>query len=211
MRKFYKGISARLQLAEELYGWGWRWAVLVIWGLPYGGFSFYDLLRGEWFPSWPTLGEMLPNWLPPLWFGIGIVAFFIITFEGAYRIVQKERGKGQNISKSIDFLAELINEANKLRIINTNESAPELSSILEEAINWTRKAITEITNNLGATEGKKIRAELPLNGEISNEDFMVQFSHEINESKLSLIRARHYKVYYWIRDYISTSPLNSDK
>lgn len=126
---------------------------------------------------------------------------------------QKERNKGQNIAKSIDFLAELVNEANGLKIIQANESTPELDSLFAEAINWTKKAIKEITNNLGVAEGKKVRieTELPLNGEISNEDFMIQYSHSKYDSKLGLIRDRHYKVYYWIKDFIQNLPSNFDK
>lgn len=60
--------------------------MFIVWGLPYAGASLYDLLRGEWFLSWSALGEKLPNWLPPLWFGVGILAFLIVTFEGAYRL-----------------------------------------------------------------------------------------------------------------------------
>lgn len=67
--------------------------MLVVWGLPYAVAGFYDFLRGEWFPPWRALSELLPNWLPPVWFIAGLIAFLLVTIEGAYRIVQNERNK----------------------------------------------------------------------------------------------------------------------
>ena len=104
-------------------------------------------------------------------------------------------------------------EADNLKIIGANDSTPELDTILDEAIIWTKKAIQETTRMLGTIGEKRIRSEteLPLTGEIKDEDFMVPFARTIHANKLSLVRDRHYKVYYWMRDFIETASLNPDK
>jgi hypothetical protein len=81
----------RLSYGKELYLWGWRWVALVVWVIPYGVLGVYDLLLGQEFlpKSWPTLSQLLPNWLPTLWFILGILAILLVTFEGSYRINKK--------------------------------------------------------------------------------------------------------------------------
>ncbi len=65
--------------------------MFVIWGLPYGLGTFYDFLQGqEFLPiEYPTLGSLIPNWLPPVWLVIGVITIIIVTFEGAYRLIQQ--------------------------------------------------------------------------------------------------------------------------
>lgn len=62
--------------------------MLVIWGLPYGLIGVYDLLQGQGFlPSdSPLVSQIVPNWLPQVWFILGAIAFVAVTFEGAYRL-----------------------------------------------------------------------------------------------------------------------------
>ncbi len=149
--------------------------MFVVWGLPYALGSLYDFLRGEWFASWITLGELLPNWLPPLWFGIGIITFLVVTFEGAYRIVQKERNKGQADDDTVTSFARLMREAENLSIINANIRTDDLKPIFEETVAWAIKAVTEISKREGvvADQNIRIKAELPLCGEIHYSDFTV--------------------------------------
>ena len=83
--------------------------MFVIWGLPYGCASVYDLLQGqEFLPStYPKVSEIIPSWLPPIWLIIGVLAIIIITFEGSYRLVQK-------ISQSSGIHSELQKEISKI-------------------------------------------------------------------------------------------------
>ncbi len=62
----------------------------VIWSLPYGLAGLYDFIRGEYQSSWSPLSTILPNWSYYLWVGVGIILFMVVTFEGAYRIVQRK-------------------------------------------------------------------------------------------------------------------------
>ncbi|MEW6141629.1 MAG: hypothetical protein AB1597_00530 [Chloroflexota bacterium] len=80
--------------------------MIVVWTIPYAIASFYDFLRGQEFipQSLPLLSQLIPNWATPLWFMIGALAFIVITFETAYRIVQKERGKSPGIRTNSDGL-----------------------------------------------------------------------------------------------------------
>lgn len=73
--------------------------MFVVWGLPYGIFAFYDFLLGQEFlpNSYPTLGGIIPNWLPPIWIIIGVIAFIVVTFEGSFRIVRQKSRIGDSI------------------------------------------------------------------------------------------------------------------
>lgn len=77
MAKLRVIISQRLRFGKELYIWGWRWVMFVVWGLPYAGASLYDLLRGEWLPTLRALGEIFPVWLPSAWGIVGLIAFIL--------------------------------------------------------------------------------------------------------------------------------------
>ncbi len=65
--------------------------MLLIWGLPYGIAGLYDFLQGQEiaFTQYPTIGSLLPAWLPQAWPIVGIFLLLIIAFEGAYRISHK--------------------------------------------------------------------------------------------------------------------------
>ncbi len=85
--------------------------MFVIWGLPYGCASVYDLLQGqEFLPStYPKVSEIIPSWLPPIWLIIGVLAIIIVTFEGSYRLVQKisqSNGIHSELQKEISIIAD---------------------------------------------------------------------------------------------------------
>jgi len=75
--------------------------VFIIWVLPYGLISAYDTAIGQEFllSSYPKLGSLIPYWLPPIWFILGIIAIIFVTFEGAYRIVKREIGEKPKYKK----------------------------------------------------------------------------------------------------------------
>jgi len=102
----WREICQRFSFGKELYLWGWRWIVFVIWGLPYGCASVYDFLQGQEFlpRTYPKVSEVIPLWLSSAWLIIGVVAIMIVTFEGAYRFVQRNKA-----------LAELHSSKNQLR------------------------------------------------------------------------------------------------
>jgi len=104
-------------------------------------------------------------------------------------------------------------KAENLKIIWAGSSTQESDEVCEEAIRWVREAIKEISNRLGIAAGKQIRSEaqLPLQGEIANGDFEIPFAHQRGDDKMGLIRQRHYKVYYRIRDIVQSLPLTPDK
>ena len=87
-----KAISQRLLFYKNLYAWGWRWIVFVIWVLPYGAGAIYDFLQGQGFlpADYPNLSSIVPDWLPPVWFFVGLITFVLVTIEGAYRISHKK-------------------------------------------------------------------------------------------------------------------------
>ena len=65
--------------------------MFVIWGIPYRLGGIYDFLQGQevCFTQYPTIGSLLPSWLPNGWLIVGIVLFLIVTFEGAYQRFKK--------------------------------------------------------------------------------------------------------------------------
>ena len=101
--------------------------MFVIVGLPYGIVGGYDFLQGQGFlpDTYPLLSELIPTWVPPLLLGIGIMAFVAITFEGAYRIVRKERGKaseaeteGNKMAKKARIFSSLLKTDDKYNRIH---------------------------------------------------------------------------------------------
>ena len=185
--------------------------MFVIWGIPYGIIGGYDLLQGQgYLPSGsPLISQIVPNWLPQIWFIVGVIAIIYVTFEGAYRITQKR----QNREEIIQYFAELMRGAEGLGIIKADHQRPELDTVCKEAVEWTMQAIAKISAMVGAVAEKQIRVklELSLQGEIKDMDFYAPFTHNNTSDKLSIIRKRYYAVYYWIRDFIESAPLNSDK
>jgi hypothetical protein len=113
MGKLRQELSSRFSFSKEIYKWGWRWVVAIIWALPYGLAGLYDLLQGqEYLPnSWLKLSHFIPVWAYWAWLAIGVLLFIGITFEGAYRIVKTNllnfEGNEDEISKVIKQLSEL--------------------------------------------------------------------------------------------------------
>ena len=182
--------------------------MLLIWGIPYGLGALYDFLQGQeiLFIEYPTLGSLIPNWLPKIWLIVGIILFLVVTFEGAYRIVQRERNKYQTDNDTVASFAKLMREADGLSIIEANTRTDDLKPVFEEAVAWAIKAIAEISKREGVVADQQIRvkAELPLDGEIHYSDFTVPFSREKHEHELGIIRRRYYDIYYWLRDFIES-------
>ncbi len=189
--------------------------MFVVWGLPYGVGGIYDFLQGqEFLPiNVPTLSSIIPDYVPLIWFLIGVIAFIVVTFEGAYRIVQRERNQYQPDNDIVASFARLMREGDGLRIIKANDRMDDLKSILEETVTWAIKAIAEISKRKGAVADQNIRikAELPLDGELHYSDFTAPFSHEHHENELSIVRRRHYDISYWLRDFIESASLAPDR
>ena len=85
----------RIEIAPLPYLWGWRWIVFVIWGLPYGIVGLYDTAIGQGFlPShYPKLASLIPNWIPTVWFVLGVIAIMVVTFEGSYRLAHRKSSR----------------------------------------------------------------------------------------------------------------------
>ncbi len=67
--------------------------MFAIWVLPYTAGGVYDFLTGQEFLSntYPALSNIIPSWVPWIWLVLGVIAFMVVIFEGAYRIVSKQR------------------------------------------------------------------------------------------------------------------------
>lgn len=100
--------------------------MFVVWVLPIGVVGFYDLLQGQgYLQNYPKISEVLPLWVYWFWLGIGVLAFIVVTFEGAYRISQK-RLKQATIKDTIGIVARhLITVENYDYEFITCKDAPE--------------------------------------------------------------------------------------
>jgi hypothetical protein len=96
--------------------------VFVIWGLPYGCASVYDLLQGqEFLPStYPKISEIIPSWLPSIWLIIGVLAIIIVTFEGSYRLVRKMSQSNGIHSELQNEISEIISRLSTMKISTAN-------------------------------------------------------------------------------------------
>jgi hypothetical protein len=188
-----------------------------------------------WFLAFflPGGGTMLTTWLIPsnidtrtaalYGFLAGLAGLLLLLigtyiwnlFRAPYR--QRNEVRKQVIVQAkhediISHFASIVREADTLAIINVRER-DVTDEILREAINWTRKAINDVSNILGEIRNKQIRtiAELPLDGELKDEHFKVPYARSTFGHELGLIRDRHYKVYYWLKEFIETSLPTLDK
>lgn len=122
--------------------------MLVIWGFPYGLIGGYDLLQGQgYLPSdSPLISQIVPNWLPQVWFIVGVIAIIWATFEDAYRITRKR----QNDVGTISHLISLVREADKFSItsVRNNSADVDIDTAIQEAVKWTIKAISEVEARL---------------------------------------------------------------
>ena len=141
-----------------------------------------------------------------LWAAMSAFAILAVVLSGIYGILRL--GKRRVWRETIARLSDLLKEADGLKIIwATDKSADEACG---EAVIWARKTIVEIHRRLGPIADQQVRmkAELPLQGEIKDADFEIEKSYSKHSSealKLSLIRERHYDVYYWLRDFIASA------
>lgn len=88
--------------------------MFIVWGVPYGGASLYDFIRGEGYISGPNLHDFIPIWSYNVWIGLGIVAFLLITFEGAYRLTHNDKPKlkvERELFRGINYALKIINES----------------------------------------------------------------------------------------------------
>ena len=157
---------------------------------------------------YPTVGTIIGALV-----GFGII-YLAMFFRAPYR--QRNECQKQVVvwgkhEDTISHFASIIKEADALAIINAGERGVT-DEILQEAIIWTRKAINDICGKLGEVRNQQIRtiAELPLDGELKDEHFKVPYARSAFGHELGLIRDRHYKVYYWLKEFIETSPPNPD-
>ena len=117
------------------------------------------------------------------------------------------RNPSGDLSSTIASFAALMREAEGIKIVWASDTTSDLEEIYREAIAWTKQAISVISDRLGSIADLQVRvmAELPLDQPIIDSDFDKQLAHEQNPEKLSLVRRRYYKVYYWVRDYIEST------
>ena len=112
--------------------------MFVIWVLPYGLISAYDTAIGqEFIPSnYPKLSVLTPSWLPSVWFALGIVAFVLITFEGAFRIAHKYE-KEQNRT-TLEIIGGITNDMfTGKQLLEKLKKSKQLDMYLkEEYDNW---------------------------------------------------------------------------
>jgi len=141
----------------------------------------------------------------------------IAVVEGSYRLhrtPQAFSGKAaRNHEETVSRLASLVEEAGKLDIIWVRDNDEATNTAIQEAVRWAIKAVSEVKRRLGSVPSKQIRteAELPLDGDVKEADFDVPYSHTQHGSRLGLIRERHYKVYYWIKNYIANAQPTPDE
>jgi hypothetical protein len=81
----------RLRVFRYTTLWGW-WKVV-------GGVFFlagiYDLIRGEFAPSLPSLQKTVNWWDWKIWFLIALLLLLIATIEGAHRLIKKTRKEAE--------------------------------------------------------------------------------------------------------------------
>ena len=45
--QFWLSFKGRLEFWKSIYLYGWRWVVLVIWGIPFGSIATYDTIQAS--------------------------------------------------------------------------------------------------------------------------------------------------------------------
>ncbi len=167
----------------------------------------FQAIREELPANWQANLQLI-DILPDLPWWIWVIAILVIVIfmilESAYLIIKKRHNRKENVL----YFAELVREAKGLRISNVNSSTPELDMIFKEAITWTIKALADISTRVGTTVETAIRSdlELPLQGEIKEQDFYATFAYDSNDNKLNLVRKCCYGVRNWLQDYVRGLP-----
>ena len=168
-------------------------------------FAAAQLAPPEW--SLPRIIDVVPGWSWQAWTIVGLAIVLLVVFESAYRLDRMNRKLiPSHTDTIISSFAQLVREAEGLRIIWANERDPDIDTLCTEAIEWSIRAIKAIAGKVGHMQDLQIRslAELPLQGDITEQDFDVPLAHERHGDRISLIRKRHYDVKYWLRDFIQT-------
>ena len=114
---------------------------------------------------------------------------------------------GLSGSGTTDLFAQLVREAEGLGIIWANGRESNIDTLCTEAIEWTIRAIKAVAFEVGHIKDLQVRSisELPLQGDITDQDFDVPLAHVKHGDRLSLIRERHYAVKTWLRDFVQSS------
>ena len=74
----------RINLRRDLFislwrsPWAWFSGLIFLLGL-------YSLIRGEFYPQWPALGQFMPLWAYAI---LGLGLLWVATFETAYRYIR---------------------------------------------------------------------------------------------------------------------------
>lgn len=65
MSKLMDGAAARWHFIKFALFGGWRWVVFVVWSIPYGIVSLYDLAKGQEYVSAdvPAVSSIIPLWV----------------------------------------------------------------------------------------------------------------------------------------------------
>lgn len=95
MSKFMDGAAARWHFIKFALFGGWRWVVFVVWSVPYGIVSLYDLAKGQEYVSAdvPAVSSIIPLWVTWTWLAIGVLLLVVVTIEGAYRYTRQVQAK----------------------------------------------------------------------------------------------------------------------
>jgi hypothetical protein len=73
-------INSRGGLFIRLWRSPWAWVSGLIFLL-----GLYSLIRGEFYPQWPALGQFIPLWAYAI---LGLGLLWVATFETAYRYIR---------------------------------------------------------------------------------------------------------------------------
>ena len=73
-------INSRRDLFISLWRSPWAWFSGLIFLL-----GLYSLIRGEFYPQWPALGQFMPLWAYAI---LGLGLLWVATFETAYRYIR---------------------------------------------------------------------------------------------------------------------------
>ncbi len=114
--------------------------MFVVFGLPYGVIGIYDTAIGQGFISanLPKVASIIPNWLPPIWFFLGIIAILFFTFEGAYRIVHKSEKKQDKAIRTLIRGIESDILSGKILLEKLKKAPQSDKNIITEWDEWVR-------------------------------------------------------------------------
>ncbi len=87
-----RGFISRIFVWRDII-WQGRWRKAVLIG--YGIVAAYDIIQSQFLPliKLPTVSNFLPDWQWWIWLIIGWGVLWLITLEGAYRIIRNKSSK----------------------------------------------------------------------------------------------------------------------